>query len=1046
MMKITLSLFIFICFSFLASSQDIKKQIENLDTAFAHGDYKLAAKLVDQIYPNISQIKNDTVYIEFLSTAGSVHYHSAAYAKAEEFFRKASEKALQTLGDKDYHYSLALFNLAGSYKEQGRYAEAEPLYLQSLPVLATAFGQSSLEYTRCFYTLAALYIDMGKYKEAEGMCAAAVNFYKVILGETSDDYLGALGSMAIIYQGLARYDKAEEIILALRKYHSSLPNPSKQTLQVLENNLGELYRHMGDYEKAEIYLVNAVAMAGEGSEEAASSLNNLGLVQKARGNYSGAEQSYKKAISIYINKGKTNFPEYTNPINNLGEVYRTMGRYQEAVYAFEEVIELRKRLLGTEHPNYANALNNLALVESYIGMYPQAEKHLLECKEIYKKLLGEKDKFYLNCLNNLASLYNMQGKLQQAEQVYKECLRIYKENYGETSDKYGLYLGGLAATYRLMKKYDDAIALTLQSMTILKNKLGENHYDYIETSYHLAETYREAEKYNEAEKYYLDAMKGYLLLIEKYFPYLSENDKTSFYFAVVAAFETFNSFVIQMQLEFPSKDHAALITRMYNNQVAMKSLLLRESESLRTLVAASRNATVVKDYQEWINLREKIVQQYRLSAEEVETKGISIPTMELRANELEQRMAIALKTDIKKENNNAIQWTAIQKGLKTGEYAIEMIRTDYFTKARWTDTVYYTALIIDKTCPVPKFVLIKNGKELEDKSISTYRRAIKSKFTDDLSYDVYWKPIKEQLVDPARIFFSADGVYQQISLNTLKNPATKKYLLEESDIRLVANTKDILQQPKTITSTTASIFSYPDYGVKTIATHSTERIPGFPDLKELPGTKIESDSIKKIMLTQKWKVKEYLQKEATEDSIKKINSPRVLHIATHGFFLKDVKDSSENVLGMQSGIAKQNPLLRSGVILAGAAAIARDTLSSNTKEDGILTAYEAVGLNLSNTDLVVLSACETGLGEMLNGQGVYGLQRAFLVAGARSVIMSLWVIDDFATQELMTNFYREWLKDPTAENKHKAFRTAQLLLKEKFGSPYYWGGFVIVGE
>lgn len=1044
-MKKPFILLLFIFFSLAATSQSIEKQIEELDTAYAHGDYQLAEKLVEKIYPSISLIKNDTLYIEFLSTAGSVYYNRAKYTKAEEFFKQASVKALQTLGDKEYHYSLALFNLAAAYKEQGRYAEAEPLYLQSLPVLATAFGQSSLEYTRCFYTLASLYIDMGKYQEAEGMCAAAVNFYKVILGETSADYLGALGSMAVIYQGLSKYKEAEEIFLALKKYHFSLANPSKQTLQILENNLGELYRHMNDYEKAESFLINAVVMAGDTTEEAASSLNNLGLVQKARGNYSGAEQSYKRAITIYIQKGKTNHPDYTNPVNNIGELYKTMGRYQEAVYAFEEVIELRKKLLGTDHPNYANALNNLALVESYLGMYPEAEEDLLECKEIYKKILGEKDKYYLNCLNNLASLYNLQRKLSLAEQMYKECLRIYKENYNETNDKYGLYLGGLAATYRLMGKYDHAIALTLRSMEIIKNKLGENHYDYIETGYHLAETYREAGKYIEAEKYYLDAMKGYLLLIEKYFPYLSENDKTAFYFAVAAAFETFNSFVIQMRSEFPAKDHDALVIRMYNNQVAMKSLLLHESENIRALVAASNNEAVKKNYQQWILMRETIVQQYRLSSEEVETKGISIPTLELQANELEQRIAIALKMDIKKENNKNIIWTDIQKGLKPGEYAVEIVRTGFYSKGRWTDTIYYTALIIDKTCTVPKFVWLSNGNNLEDKAITRYRRSIKVKLTDEFSYDEFWKPLNEHFINPAKIYFSPDGVYQQINLNTLMNPATNGYLIEEADIRLVANTKDILKKTVQVASKTASIFSYPDYGVKAAAATS-ERVPGFPELKDLPGTKAESDSIKKTLVIQRWKVNEYIQKAATEDEIKKVNNPQVLHIATHGFFLKDVKDSTENVFGLQTQIAKQNPLLRSGVVLAGAAAIASDSLRSTAKEDGILTAYEAVGLNLSNTDLVVLSACETGLGEMLNGQGVYGLQRAFLVAGAKSVIMSLWVVDDFATQELMTNFYREWLKDPTTENKSKAFRIAQLKLKEKYVSPYYWGAFVIVGE
>ncbi|HLC83581.1 MAG TPA: CHAT domain-containing protein, partial [Bacteroidia bacterium] len=139
-------------------------------------------------------------------------------------------------------------------------------------------------------------------------------------------------------------------------------------------------------------------------------------------------------------------------------------------------------------------------------------------------------------------------------------------------------------------------------------------------------------------------------------------------------------------------------------------------------------------------------------------------------------------------------------------------------------------------------------------------------------------------------------------------------------------------------------------------------------------------------------------------------------------------------------------LLRSGLMMAGSAAIARDSMVDNTTDDGILTAYEAANMNLTQTDLVVLSACETGLGEMKNSQGVYGLQRAFMVAGAKSVIMSLWVVDDFATQELMSNFYREWLKDPSTENRQKAFRTAQLKLKEKFPDPYYWGAFVMVGK
>lgn len=1041
----TLSLILLFTFSFLVSSaQDIKSRLAKFDTAFAQEDYATARQLAENIYTDIALIKEDTVLVEFLSTCGSLHYKLDEYEKAADYFRQASEKAKATLGEADYHYPLALFNMASCYKELGRYAEAEPLFLQSLPPLAPVFGQSSLQYTRCFYTLGAMYVDMGKYAEAESMCAAAVNFYKTILGDTSEDYLGALGTMGVIYQGQAKYDKAEEIFIALKEYHSAKPSPDKQTLQILENNLGELYRHMADYARAEPVLENAVKLAGN-SLAAASSLNNLALVQKALGKYAEAEASFKKALQIYIANGKNNHPDYTNPLNNLGELYRTMGRLQDAVYAFEEVIALRKQLLGTNHPNYANALNNLALVEFAIGRYADAEVHLAECKDIYKKTLGEKDKYYANCLNNLASVYKAEGKLPKAEEYYKECLRIYKATYGETSDKYGIYLGGLAGTYRQMKRYNEAISLTLQSMEILKNKLGENHYDYIETEYNLAETYREAGKNAETEKYYHQSMKGYLMLIEKYFPYLSEKDKTLFYYNVSGAFETFNSFVIQLYLQNPSGKYPALLSRMYNNQVALKSLLLKESEKIRLAVAVSSDTTVKREYQDWLSLRETIIQSYRMSPEDLETKGINTAQLEVNANNLEQKITIALKLDTKTAAGKPVTWTDIQAALKPGEYATEMVKVDYYYKGRWTDTVYYAALIIDKTCTAPKLVLLPNGNQLEKKNLSYYRISMRGKLDDLQSYNAFWLPLKKQLGNAGKVYFSPDGVYQQVNLNTLLNPAGKKYLVDETNISLVTNTKDILQSNKSQEGKQAVIFSYPDYGSVPVSSDAPLRWTGFPVLDELPGTKTEADSVKRILSANQWTVKEYLRKDANEEALKKISHPKVLHIATHGFFLSDVRDTTGKVYGIQADIAKRNPLLRSGVILAGAAAAANNPEDFSDKEDGILTAYEAEGLDLSATDLVVLSACETGLGEVLNGQGVYGLQRSFQLAGAKSVIMSLWKVSDNSTRELMTAFYNEWLKDP-AGSKQKALRNAQLKLRETYKHPFYWGAFVMVGD
>jgi CHAT domain-containing protein len=200
-------------------------------------------------------------------------------------------------------------------------------------------------------------------------------------------------------------------------------------------------------------------------------------------------------------------------------------------------------------------------------------------------------------------------------------------------------------------------------------------------------------------------------------------------------------------------------------------------------------------------------------------------------------------------------------------------------------------------------------------------------------------------------------------------------------------------------------------------------------LSDLPGTRVEVEKMQDLLTAKGWEVQAYLAENALEENLKESYKPRLLHIATHGYFQPDNK--TEN-----------NPLLRSGLMLSGAGSTIRG-ISSTTGEDGILTAYEAMNLNLDNTDLVILSACETGLGDIKNGEGVYGLQRAFKVAGAKTLVMSLWKVSDEATQELMVSFCKNWLE---TGNKRDAFIKAQKALKALYPQPYYWGAFVMVGE
>jgi CHAT domain-containing protein len=213
-------------------------------------------------------------------------------------------------------------------------------------------------------------------------------------------------------------------------------------------------------------------------------------------------------------------------------------------------------------------------------------------------------------------------------------------------------------------------------------------------------------------------------------------------------------------------------------------------------------------------------------------------------------------------------------------------------------------------------------------------------------------------------------------------------------------------------------------------------------IPSLPGTKVEINAIESLTRANNWRVSKYMEAEANEILIDSLTAPNILHIATHGFF--KTYNADKKLSGVENQGNEENPLLRSGILLSGASiGLAGGLPYENSFEDGLLTAYETMNLNLEGTELVVLSACETGLGDVKNGEGVYGLQRAFLVAGAENLIMSLWTVNDYTTQLLMTEFYKHWTE---GDDKFVAFRKAQMKIKEEFPQPYYWAAFTIIGE
>jgi CHAT domain-containing protein len=305
---------------------------------------------------------------------------------------------------------------------------------------------------------------------------------------------------------------------------------------------------------------------------------------------------------------------------------------------------------------------------------------------------------------------------------------------------------------------------------------------------------------------------------------------------------------------------------------------------------------------------------------------------------------------------------------------------------------------------------------------------MQNRINDEQSYNYFWAPIETEVKGKKKIFISPDGVYNQVNLYTLKKTGAD-FLISQYDCILIGNAKDLLTV-NTISATAgkkAALIGDPDYG-------SDQKLP------PLPATKTEVDGINKMLKSSGYQVEEYTQQDATETNLKSTKEISVLHIATHGFFFPDVEKASWPI-GVHADNAKDNVLLRSGLMLSGAVESDKINPTMDSTNNGIITSYEAMNLDLKGTRLVVLSACETGLGDVKAGEGVYGLQRAFLVAGADALIMSLWKVDDAATQQLMNNFYAIWVK---GGDKQKAFKQAQQQLMTKYKEPYYWGAFVMM--
>lgn len=942
--------------------------------------------------------------------------------------RKSWENRLQKLKDdfnkESFSYAIAFTDNAGFYEDKQRLARYQRLS-NNLAKLKENLKQMSLKDLK----------KLAKDKDKTGLEKAQEvrNNSREMLRANSQkpEALTEIGQMAFSSNKYQTADKAFGKAKSIYEKRGT----NDERYQKLLGNISLLYHTTGRFNEADNYTAKMLEVNekqyGKTHSAYASALNNRAMLLKDLGKYTEAERLIDQAVGIVSkNEGRNSTP-YAIMTNNKAILYQTIGRYKQAEQLLNEAITISAKTMREGSTLYQRFLVNQALLFQDMKRYPEAET-------IYKKAIKRKQRQwkknhpdYAYMLNNLAALYVEMGKDDEVETLLIQSKKIYQKKFGKKHPGYASTVSNLGNFYRTQGKYDLAKPLLQEALVVREALLSNQHPAYAKSQEDMAILHWRMGNVSQAAILYREVLKRSAVFIQKYFPAMSEAEKEKYWSKLRPTYLRFYAFAAENH----SKD-SRLLVDMFNYQLSTKAILLNNTNKIRQRILSSRDTKLIADYKYWLDVKEVLAKLYTYSQADLEEQDINLDSLEKAANKMERDLSTRSRDFSGGVDNKTIGFKEIANSLGTDEAVVEIVHFYQFEN-NFNNIVYYAALVVTPKAKTPQIILLKNGDHLETRYLKYYRNTIKNKLKDRYSYKKYWGEIAPLLTQAKTVYISPDGVYHQVNLNTLKKPEGK-YLIEEQSFVVLTNSKDLIRlknRKGSKANRNAVLVGFPDYG-------NAGKIPA------LPGTKKEVITIEGLLKSSGYTTQRFMEKQASEKSVKTISEkqPKILHIATHGFFLQDKDLSGNKLFGVEIDKAKENPLLRSGLMLAGSEKAMDNSLKNKenqTNNNGILTAFEAMNMSLDKTDLVVLSACETGLGDVKAGEGVYGLQRAFQVAGAKALIMSLWKVSDAATQKLMSLFYKNWLQ---MGNKVKAFKKAQLQLKAEFKEPFYWGAFVLIGS
>ena len=758
-------------------------------------------------------------------------------------------------------------------------------------------------------------------------------------------------------------------------------------------------------------------------------------------NLAAAERHFRQAFGIRRAILGEDHKDTVDSHAALAMVYKELGCPLEAIEIYRKCLETQRQALGEDHPAVGALENNLAVAYIAAGDPTAAEPLFREAVATLRVRQAKDDPGYGAALNNLARWYKRRGDHAAAEPLLRQALAAREAAHGEDHPYVAVALGDLADLCAATGRFTEALALLTRILAIEDRAIG------------LA---------------FAGSPEGHRLATLKRFSW---------------GMEAFLSLVLQHFANDPTAVGSALDLVLRRKALSAEAAAVQQE-----VVLSSRYPELEAIFRELAEVRERLAQATLSSPGPAPLKGYRRRLRELR----DQRDALEAELsrqvpEIRLERQLAARsCRQVAARLPEGSALIEFVYLGLrnFRASEW-GLCRYVAFVLPGGQPdqVQMIDLAEAGPI--DLTIADFRASVAVDPHDRPERDIRrhrpgLTPSAQEQAGPAlrsavfdkllpalgdsnRLLLAPDGDLARLPFEILPD-ADGRLLLEQYQISYLSCGRDVLRfgaasnrspaEPLVVADPLFDLAADADASTPAVTTQSRcsrdfkRSDYHFP---RLPGTRQEGERVAELLGVQPW-----LESAALEARLKERRSPRVLHLATHGFFLTDQErdpnkegrdlemvGAEAGSVGRLSGPLPENPLLRSGLALAGAQSWLNGKPLPPEAEDGLLTAEDVTGLDLLDTELVVLSACDTGLGEIRTGEGVLGLRRAFIVAGARTLVVSLWKVPDQQTQELMIDFYTRVL---SGEGVADALRQAQLTVKEKYPDPYFWGAFICLGN